>query len=160
MCCCLRTCVSQGGREDDDGFARPAAALCDVYVNDAFGARTAPAHRRITKYGLKQRGPDAKRVDYRGGSHDQNIRSWYTGRCKSVDKITGLIASSIVSAKIDRGRWHTLSSRPKVSSVGTALVEDDIYRRRGIRQRAKEKGVELLLPTITRRDSKTDKGSS
>jgi phosphoglycerate kinase len=46
----LENCrVNKGEKKDDDGLARRMAALCDVYVNDAFGT----AHRaEATTHGI------------------------------------------------------------------------------------------------------------
>src|SRR5258708_21919127 len=49
----LENCrFNQGEKKDDDSLARKMAALCDVYVNDAFGAahRAEASTHRIAKY--------------------------------------------------------------------------------------------------------------
>ena len=53
----LENCrVNQGEKKDDDGLAKKMAALCDVYVNDAFGT----AHRaEATTHGIAKYAPVA-----------------------------------------------------------------------------------------------------
>jgi phosphoglycerate kinase len=53
----LENCrVNKGEKKNDDALARKMAALCDVYVNDAFGT----AHRaEATTYGIAQYAPVA-----------------------------------------------------------------------------------------------------
>jgi len=53
----LENCrVNKGEKKNDDALARKMAALCDVYVNDAFGT----AHRaEATTYGIAQHAPVA-----------------------------------------------------------------------------------------------------
>jgi phosphoglycerate kinase len=53
----LENCrVNKGEKKNDDALARKLAALCDVYVNDAFGT----AHRaEATTYGIAQYAPVA-----------------------------------------------------------------------------------------------------
>jgi phosphoglycerate kinase len=53
----LENCrVNKGEKKNDDGLARKMAALCDVYVNDAFGT----AHRaEATTYGIAKYAPVA-----------------------------------------------------------------------------------------------------
>jgi phosphoglycerate kinase len=53
----LENCrVNKGEKENDDGLARKMAALCDVYVNDAFGT----AHRaEATTHGMAKFAPVA-----------------------------------------------------------------------------------------------------
>src|SRR6185295_12662700 len=53
----LENCrVNKGEKKDDEGLARKMAALCDVYVNDAFGT----AHRaEATTHGIARFAPVA-----------------------------------------------------------------------------------------------------
>jgi len=53
----LENCrVNKGEKKDDEGLARKMAALCDVYVNDAFGT----AHRaEATTHGIAKFAPVA-----------------------------------------------------------------------------------------------------
>ena len=53
----LENCrINKGEKKNDDGLARKMAALCDVYVNDAFGT----AHRaEATTYGIARYAPVA-----------------------------------------------------------------------------------------------------
>src|SRR5207237_576781 len=138
----------------DEGFARGLASLCDVYVNDAFGA----AHRAhastvgITKYvaqaaaGLLMQ----QELDYLGRviNNPEHPFVAILGGAKVSDKIP------VINALIDRGVNKILIGGAMAYSflksegftVGKSLVEDDMLQAAlDIKKRADEKGIELLL---------------
>ena len=142
--------------KNDDGFAKQLAALCDVYVNDAFGA----AHRAhastagITKHvsqaaaGLLMQ----KELDYLGRvvSDPEHPFVAILGGAKVSDKIP------VITALIDRGVDKLLIGgamaytflKAEGFTVGKSLVEDSMLQTAlEIKQRAEEKGIEFLLPT-------------
>ena len=146
----------QEEEKNDDAFARELASLCDVYVNDAFGA----AHRAhastagITKYvaqaaaGLLMQ----KELDYLGRviNNPEHPFVAILGGAKVSDKIP------VINALIDRGVNKILIGgamaytflKSEGFTVGKSLVEDDMLQTAlDIKKRAEEKGVELLLPT-------------
>ncbi len=142
--------------QNDDSFARQLAALCDVYVNDAFGA----AHRAhastvgITKYvdqaasGLLMQ----KELDYLGRVMNNPEHPFVAilGGAKVSDKIP--VINALIDRKVDKlligGAMAYTFFKAEGFTVGKSLVEDDMLQTAlEIGKRAKEKGVELLLPT-------------
>jgi phosphoglycerate kinase len=142
--------------KNDEGFARELASLCDVYVNDAFGA----AHRAhastagITKFvaqaaaGLLMQ----KELDYLGRiiNNPEHPFVAILGGAKVSDKIA--VIEALIARKVDRlligGAMAYTFFKAQGFSVGKSLVEDDkLETAREIMQRAESSGVELLLPT-------------
>jgi len=142
--------------KNDDAFATQLAKLCDVYVNDAFGA----AHRAhastagITKHvsqaaaGLLME----KELDYLGRAINNPEHPFVAilGGAKVSDKIP------VINALIDRGADRILIGgamaytflKAEGFTVGKSLVEDNMMPTAlEIKKRAEEKGVALLLPT-------------
>jgi phosphoglycerate kinase len=145
-----------GEEKNDDGFARELATLCDVYINDAFGA----AHRAhastagITKY-VKQAAAGLlmlKELDYLGRviSNPQHPFVAILGGAKVSDKIA--VIEALIDRHVDKlligGAMAYTFFKAEGFTVGKSLVEDDkLETAREIRKRAEEAGVELLLPT-------------
>ncbi|HVG29935.1 MAG TPA: phosphoglycerate kinase [Pyrinomonadaceae bacterium] len=145
-----------GEEKNDEGFAKELAGLCDVYVNDAFGA----AHRAhastvgITKFvrpaaaGLLME----KELDYLGrvtGAPEHPFVA-ILGGAKVSDKIA--VIDALISRKVDKlligGAMAYTFFKAQGFSVGKSLVEDDKRQTAlDIIERAKSAGVELLLPT-------------
>lgn len=142
--------------KNDEGFAQQLAALCDVYVNDAFGA----AHRaHASTDGITHHVSKAaagllmqKELDYLGRvlTDPEHPFVAILGGAKVSDKIP------VINALIDRGVDKLLIGgamaytflKAEGFTVGKSLVEDAMLdTARGIRQRAEEKGIEFLLPT-------------
>jgi phosphoglycerate kinase len=142
--------------KNDEGFAKQLAELCDLYVNDAFGA----AHRAhastagITKYvdqsaaGLLME----KEIDYLGRviNNPEHPFVAILGGAKVSDKIP--IIDALITRKVDKlligGAMAYTFFKAEGFTVGKSLVEDDMLdTARQIRKRAEEAGVELLLPT-------------
>lgn len=142
--------------KNDEGFARQLANLCDVYVNDAFGA----AHRAhastagITKFvsqaaaGLLMQ----KELDYLGKviTNPEHPFVAILGGAKVSDKIP--VINALMDRKVDRlligGAMAYTFLKAEGFTVGKSLVENEMVdTAREIRHRAEEKGIELLLPT-------------
>lgn len=143
--------------EKNDGeFARMLAGMCDVYVNDAFGA----AHRAhastvgITKHvkhavaGLLMQ----KELDYLGRviSHPEHPFVAILGGAKVSDKIP--VINALIDRKVDKlligGAMAYTFFKAEGFAVGKSLVEDTMLTTAlEIKARAEEAGVELLLPT-------------
>jgi phosphoglycerate kinase len=141
--------------KNDDEFAKQLASLCDVYVNDAFGA----AHRAhastvgITKHVTKAAGLlMEKELDYLGRAinHPEHPFVAILGGAKVSDKIP------VINALIDRGADKILIGgamaytflKAEGFTVGKSLVEDNMMPTAlEIKKRAAEKGVVFLLPT-------------
>jgi phosphoglycerate kinase len=142
--------------KNDDGFAKQLASLCDLYVNDAFGA----AHRAhastvgITKYVSKAAAGllMEKELEYLGRciNHPEHPFVAILGGAKVSDKIP------VITALVDRGVDKILIGgamaytflKAEGFTVGKSLVEDDMLSTAlEIKKRTEEKNIEFLLPT-------------
>src|SRR4030095_5917149 len=142
--------------KNDDGFAKQLASLCDLYVNDAFGA----AHRAhastvgITKYVSKAAAGllMEKELDYLGRAINNPEHPFVSilGGAKVSDKIP------VINALVDRGVDKILIGgamaytflKAEGVTVGKSLVEDNMLQTAlEIKKRAEEKGITFLLPT-------------
>ena len=141
--------------KNDEGFARQLCALCDVYVNDAFGA----AHRaHASVEALVRLVPAAgagllmeKELKYLGQALESPARPFVAilGGAKVSDKIE-VIDNLIprVDQLIIGGAMAYTFFKAMNLPVGKSLVEDDkLDAARDIMARAKQRGLELLLPS-------------
>jgi phosphoglycerate kinase len=142
--------------KNDDAFAQTLASLCDVYVNDAFGA----AHRAhastvgVTKY-VKQSAAGLlmeKELEYLGRVIDNPEHPFVAilGGAKVSDKIP--VISALIDRKVDKlligGAMAYTFLKAEGFTVGKSLVENDkLETARQIKERCEASGVELLLPT-------------
>jgi phosphoglycerate kinase len=142
--------------KNDDGFAAQLANLCELYVNDAFGA----AHRAhastagITKHvaqaaaGLLME----KELDYLGRviNNPEHPFVAILGGAKVSDKIP--VINALIDRHVDKlligGAMAYTFFKAEGFTVGKSLVEDSMLETaREVKERAAEAGVELLLPT-------------
>ena len=140
---------------NDAGFARKLASLAEVYVNDAFGA----AHRAhaSTEGVTKFLSPSVagylmeKELQYLQGAIDEPKRplAAIVGGSKVSSKI-GVLESLIDKCDkvlIGGGMIFTFY-KARGLSVGKSLVEEDkLSLAKALEEKAKLKGVQLLLPT-------------
>jgi phosphoglycerate kinase len=142
--------------KNDEGFAQQLAALCDVYVNDAFGA----AHRAhastvgITKF-VKQAAAGLlmeKELEYLGRviSNPEHPFVAILGGAKVSDKIP--VINALIDRKVDKlligGAMAYTFLKAEGFTVGKSLVENDkLETALQIKQRCEEVSVGLLLPT-------------
>jgi phosphoglycerate kinase len=140
--------------KNDPAFAKQLAALCDVYVNDAFGA----AHRAHASVdALVRLVPEAgagllmeKELQYLGQALESPARPFVAilGGAKVSDKIEVIenLISRVDTLIIGGAMAYTFfkaMNRP----VGTSLVEDDkLDAAREIMARAQQRNLPLLLP--------------
>jgi phosphoglycerate kinase len=142
--------------KNDPEFAKQLASLCDVYVNDAFGA----AHRAhastagITKYVAKAAAGllMQKELDYleRVITNPEHPFVAILGGAKVSDKIP--VINALIDRKVDKlligGAMAYTFFKAEGFTVGKSLVEDNMLETaREIKKRAEAAGVELLLPT-------------
>ncbi|HVF67654.1 MAG TPA: phosphoglycerate kinase [Pyrinomonadaceae bacterium] len=142
--------------ENDEGFSKQLASLCDLYVNDAFGT----AHRAhastagITKHVEKSAAGllMEKELEYLGRALDNPERPFVAilGGAKVSDKIP--VINSLISRRVDKiligGAMAYTFFKGDGFTVGKSLVEDDMLdTARQIKQRAEAEGVRLVLPT-------------
>jgi phosphoglycerate kinase len=140
--------------QNDPEFARQLASLCDVYVNDAFGA----AHRaHASTEGIVQYVKDvaagllmAAEVDYLSKALQSPERPFVAimGGAKVSDKlevIQNLLGK--VDALLIGGAMAYTFFKSKGLPIGKSLVEDDLLdSARDLEARAKSRGVALDLP--------------
>lgn len=142
--------------KNDDGFASELASLCDVYVNDAFGA----AHRaHASTAGITKHVKDAvagllmeKELDYLGRALNKPEHPFIAilGGAKVSDKIP--VINSLIERKVDKlligGAMAYTFFKAEGFTVGKSLVEDNMMPTAlELKKKAEEAGVELLLPT-------------
>jgi phosphoglycerate kinase len=142
--------------KNDDNFAKQLAALCDVYVNDAFGtahrahASTAGITRHVSKAaaGFLME----KELEYLGKAINNPEHPFVAilGGAKVSDKIP------VINALIDRGVDKILVGgamaytflKAEGFTVGKSLVEDSMTQTAlEIKKRAEDRGITFLLPT-------------
>jgi len=142
--------------KNDDVFSQQLASLCDIYINDAFGA----AHRAhasttgITRYvsqaaaGLLME----KELEYlsRVMNNPEHPFVAILGGAKVSDKIP--VINALIDRKIDKiligGAMAYTFFKAEGFTVGKSLVENDMLQTAlDIKERAEDIGVELLLPT-------------
>jgi len=152
----LENCrFNKGEKKDDDGLARKIAALCDIYVNDAFGT----AHRaEATTHGVAKyakvacAGPlMAAEIDALSKALERPAHPLVAivGGSKVSTKLTVLAA---LSAKVDRlipggGIANTFMLAAGMK-VGKSLAEPDLVgEAKRIIGLLRKKGGEVPLPT-------------
>jgi phosphoglycerate kinase len=142
-----------GEEKNDPAFCQQLAALADRYVNDAFGT----AHRaHASTTGVAHLLPSAagllieKEVSALGDALDRPARPFTAimGGAKVSDKI--LVIEKLLE-KVDKlligGGMAFTFLKAQGHEVGKSLVEPDrLELARSLLQRAKDKGVEVLLP--------------
>ena len=139
--------------KNGEDFAKDLASLADIYINDAFGT----SHRaHASNVGVSKFLPSAlgflveKEVSIMGKALDAPERPFVAilGGAKVSDKI-GVIENLInkVDAIIIGGGMAFTFLKAKGYEVGTSLLEEDkIDLARELMDKAKEKGVALVLP--------------
>jgi phosphoglycerate kinase len=142
--------------KNDDAFAKQLAKLCDVYVNDAFGA----AHRaHASTVGITKFVPRAaagllmeRELEYLGRviSNPDHPFVAILGGAKVSDKIP--VINALIDRKVDKiligGAMAYTFFKAEGFTVGKSLVENEMLQTAlEIKKRAEAAGVELLLPT-------------
>jgi phosphoglycerate kinase len=142
--------------KNDEAFARQLADLCDVYVNDAFGAahRAHASTEGITKFvgdavaGLLME----KELNFLGKALTEPERPFVAilGGAKVSDKIP--VIKSLIERKVDKlligGAMAYTFFKAKGFTIGKSLVENEMLETAlEIEKQAAEAGVELILPT-------------
>ncbi len=143
-----------GEEANDPGFAQELAKLCDVYVNDAFGAahRAHASTEGITHFvaqsasGLLME----KELNYLGKAVTEPFRPFVAiiGGAKVSDKIELITAllDKVDSLLIGGGMTYTFLNA-QGQTTGKSLVESDkIDVARAALKKAEERGVKFLLP--------------
>ena len=149
----------EGEEANDPQFAEQLARLCDIYVNDAFGAaHRAHASTEGVARVVRERGGQAaagllmeKELNYLGKAISEPARPFVAiiGGAKVSDKIE-VIESPLdkVDALLIGGAMAYTSLNAKGQTTGKSLVETDkIDVARAALDKAPQRGVRFLLPT-------------
>jgi phosphoglycerate kinase len=140
--------------KNEEGFCRELAALCDVWINDAFGtAHRAHASTAGMAAFVKEKAAGfliVKEVEYLGKALGSPKRPFVAlvGGAKVSDKIKVLenLMAKADAVLIGGAMAYTFLKAQEVG-VGKSLVEaDKLDLAKQILERAKAKGVDLLLP--------------
>ena len=144
-----------GEEKDDENFARELAKLCDVYVNDAFGA----AHRAHASVHalprlVRERAAGLlmlKELDTLSRLRDDPPHPYVAvlGGAKVSDKIGVLeVLLGKVDALLVGGAMANTFLASKGVAVGRSKVEEDkLALARSLLQKADERKVAVVLPT-------------
>lgn len=147
--------------KNGEAFSKELASLCDIYVNDAFGA----AHRaHCSTVGVASFVDEAavgylmgKELKYLGNAVEDPRRPFVTilGGAKVADKLNVIenLLNKADTLIIGGGMAYTFLAA-KGYSVGTSLLDETkIDYCKDMLKKAEEKGVKILLPvdvTITK----------
>ena len=147
--------------KNGEAFSKELASLCDIYVNDAFGA----AHRALcSTVGVASFVEEAavgylmgKELKYLGNAVEDPQRPFVTilGGAKVADKLNVIenLLNKADTLIIGGGMAYTFLAA-KGYSVGTSLLDETkIEYCKDMLAKAEEKGVKILLPvdvTITK----------
>ena len=140
--------------KNGEAFSRELASLCDLFVNDAFGA----AHRaHCSTVGVASFVEEsangylmAKEIQFLGNAVENPVRPFVTilGGAKVADKLNVIenLLNKADTLIIGGGMAYTFLAA-KGYSVGTSLLDSEkIDYCREMLARAEQKGVKLLLP--------------
>jgi len=152
----LENCrVNPGEKKNDPALARAIAALCDIYVNDAFGT----AHRaEATTYGAAQYAP----VACAGPLLAAEIDALGKALAQPQRPLAAIVAGSKVSTKLTilqslAGKVDQLIVGGGIANtfmlaaglpIGKSLAEPGLVdAARSVMQAMKERGAEVPIPT-------------
>ena len=143
--------------KNGEAFSKDLASICDVFVNDAFGT----AHRaHCSNVGVTQFVDTAvvgylmqKEIDFLGNAVNNPVRPFVAilGGSKVSSKIPVInnLLDKVDTLIIGGGMSYTFQ-KANGGHVGQSLVEDDyLDYAREMMEKAKEKGVNLLIPIDT-----------
>lgn len=140
--------------KNDPGFAQKLAALCEVYINDAFGtAHRAHASTAGMAAYVREKGVGflmQKEIKYLGQLMEDPERPFLAilGGAKISDKIGVIenLLNKVDTLLICGGMAYTFLKAQKIE-VGKSLLEDDkIPTAKKLLDRAQTKNIPLLLP--------------
>lgn len=140
--------------KNGEEFSKELASLCDIYVNDAFGA----AHRaHCSTVGVTEFVDTAavgylmeKEINFLGNAVDHPVRPFVAilGGSKVSDKINVInnLLNKVDTLIIGGGMAYTFM-KAQGFEIGKSLLEEDkIDYAREMMAKAQDKGVKLLLP--------------
>jgi phosphoglycerate kinase len=140
--------------KDDEGFARELAELCDIYVNDAFGA----AHRAHASVHALPRLKEKRAMGFLLRDELTSLRKItetperpfvaVLGGAKVADKI------GVIEALFDKcdvlaiggAMANTLLAAQGLDLRSSKIEKDKLALSRSLLEKARDRGVEVLLP--------------
>lgn len=143
--------------KNDEQFSKDLASLCDIYVNDAFGA----AHRaHCSTVGVTAFVKEAavgylmqKELNYLGNAVENPIRPFVAilGGAKVADKLNVIenLLTKVDTLIIGGGMAYTFMKAQGYEIGESLLDQDKLDYCLNMIKTAKEKGVNLLLPIDT-----------
>ena len=151
----LENCrVNKGEKKDDEALAKKMAALCDIYVNDAFGT----AHRaEATTHGMARFAPEACAGPLMAAELDALGKALQSPKRPLVAIVAGSKVSTkltilkSLSAKVDQlivggGIANTFMAACGLP-IGKSLAEPDLIpEAKEIMQAMKARGAEVPIP--------------
>lgn len=143
-----------GETKNDPELSKQLASLADVYISDAFGTvhRAHASTEGVTKFiGQSAAGfLVAKEIEYIGGvlSNPQRPLIAILGGAKVSDKITVIdnLLNLVDTLVIGGGMAYTFMKAQGYAIGNSLLDEAGLDTAKAVMAKAKEKGVELLLP--------------
>ncbi len=143
--------------KNEESFSKELASLCDLYVNDAFGS----SHRAhcstvgVTKFVSESAVGYLmdKEIEFLGNAVNNPTRPFVAilGGAKVSDKIAVIenLLNKVDTLIIGGGMAYTFM-KAQGYEVGTSLLEaDKVDYAKEMLQKAKDKGVNLLIPVDT-----------
>ena len=152
--------------KNDAEFAKELASLAEIYVNDAFGT----AHRaHATTAGVADYLPAVsgflieKEINFLGKALDNPVRPFVAilGGKKVSDKIAVIDAliEKVDTLMIGGGMAYTFF-KAQGYNVGNSICElDKLDLAKNLMEKAKQKGVKLMLPVDTKLGKEFDKNT-
>ena len=141
-------------KENNEGFSKKLANLCDVYVNNAF----AVSHRdQASVTGIPRFAPESAA----GFLLEKEVQSYYDSIENPVRPLVAIIGGAKVSGKlaalenmlkfvdkliIGGAMANTFLKSQGFDTKGSMIEEDLLQTAADIVKKAKDKGVDLLLP--------------
>lgn len=163
----LENCrCNKGEKKNDEALARKMAALCDIYVNDAFGT----AHRaEATTYGIAQFAPIASAGPLLAAeldalqqalAHPKRPLVAIVAGSKVSTKLTILqaLASKVDQLIVGGGIANTFMLAEGLP-IGKSLAEPDLIdQAKAVIEAMKQRGAEVPIPTdvVTATEFKAD----
>lgn len=140
--------------KNGEAFSRDLASLCDLFVNDAFGAAHRAHCSTVGVASFVEQSANgylmAKEIKFLGNAVENPVRPFVTilGGAKVADKLNVIenLLNKADTLIIGGGMAYTFLAA-KGYSVGTSLLDSEkIDYCREMLVRAEQKGVKLLLP--------------
>ncbi len=149
----------KGEEENDPEFASKLGALCEIYINDAFGT----AHRKhASTYGVaanaQQKGMGLlieKELKYLDPLVKDPAKPFYavlggskvTDKIKTIESLMRSVQGICIGGAMGHAFWEVKGI--KIPDGAKKPKPEDVEAARGILKRAEERGLKILIPLDT-----------